>query len=183
MAFVDLTRNVLILKVLVAGPPASGTSERLAQLAEAGDGLRTFGSKLLAETQFAVLPLRSTATPRTVELELYEWHGPEKVDVRARSLFTGLDGLVYVADARGDRIQDTVSTLAYLSAEAGRSRLMRIPALLVLGRPDEALLGIEPLERKLEGVSWSHRFSGPLGDPGLVEAVALLGEAMLARVP
>ena len=32
MAFVDLKRDVLVLKVVLAGPPAVGKTERLAQL-------------------------------------------------------------------------------------------------------------------------------------------------------
>jgi hypothetical protein len=183
MAFVDLSRDTLVLKVLLAGPPASGKSERLTELGARGEGVRTFGSRLLAETTYTVVQLDSVSTRRAVELEIYEWHGPEKVDIRARSLFTGLDGLIYLADARADRLVDTQGTLAFLRETSGRTRLARIPALLVRARGDEGLLGLDALERKLDGVSWSLRFDGPLGDPGFPDAVLLLGEAMLARVP
>ena len=60
----------------------------------------------------AVLETRASdpaAEDRAVEVEFYEWHGPEKADVRARGLFVGLDGLIYMVDAREDRYVDTVN--------------------------------------------------------------------------
>lgn len=183
MAFVDLAKNVLVLKVVVAGPPAVGKTARLEQVAAAGGRLEDFGSKLMARTQMAVLPLASQGTKRPVEIELYEWHGPEKVDVRSKALFVGLDGIVFIADARPDRYVETVNTFKFLVEEAGKSRVARLPGLLVLGRKDEGLLRMDKYAGDMIGPTWCDRLEAPL-EPGapFIEAVRLLGEAMLARM-
>jgi len=183
VAFVDLSRNRLVLKVVVAGPPAVGKTERLEQVGEIGR-FAAFGTSVLGKSNMAVLPLEAAGTKRPVEIELYEWHGPERADVRAKSIFTGLDGLVYIADAREDRFVDTKKQLEFLVKEAGRSRLARLPGLLVLGMMDEGLLRVSSLEPKLDpGLTWSDRLEASIDDAGpFVEAVRVLGEVMLARV-
>lgn len=182
MAFVDLARQKLILKVVLAGPPACGKTERLWQLGEAGSRQR-FGSRVTGETSMATLPLRAEKDGREVEIEVYEWHGTERADVRARSLFVGLDGLIYIADAREDRHVDTVRQLEYLVECAGKSKLQRLPALLLLGRLDEGLLRLSSFEGKLNGPVWSERLELPLEEAAtFVEAVRVYGEVMLARV-
>jgi hypothetical protein len=142
VAFIDLAKNKLVLKVAMAGPPAVGKSLRLDQLGREGRR-HDFGSKLMAPTSMAVLPLASEATGRPVEIEVYEWHGPEKVDVRGKALWTGLDGVIYVCDAREDRYVDTAATFKFMVEEAGKSRLVRVPSLLVLGRLEEGLLRLK----------------------------------------
>ncbi len=182
MAFVDLAKNKLVLKVVIAGPPAVGKTSRLDQLGVEGRRLE-FGSKMMAPTSMAVLPLASEATGRPVEIEVYEWHGPEKVDVRGKALWTGLDGLVYVCDAREGRYTDTAATFKFLLDEAGKSRIVRVPSLLVLGRIEDGLLRLKRYETDLQGPTWTERVEAPLEprEP-FVEGVRLLGEAMLARV-
>jgi hypothetical protein len=182
MAFVDLAKNLLVLKVVIAGPPAVGKTTRLDQLGKEGRRL-DFGSKMMAPTAMAVLPLASEATGRPVEIEVYEWHGPEKVDVRGKALWTGLDGLVYVCDAREGRYTDTAATFKFLLEEAGKSRIVRVPSLLVLGRIDEGLLRLKRYEADLQGPTWTDRIETTMepAEP-FVEGVRVLGEAMLARV-
>lgn len=182
MAYVDLAKNLLVLKVAVVGPPAVGKTTRLRQVGNEGR-FQVFGSKLMAETTMAVLPLVAEGTPRPVEIELYEWHGPEKVDVRAKALWTGLDGLIFIADARADRYVDSVAMFKFLLDEAGKTRLVRVPSLLVLGWPDEGLLRLERYAKDLQGPTWSDRLESPVepGEP-FIEAVKMLGEAMLARM-
>jgi len=179
MAFVDLAKNVLVLKVAVVGPPAVGKTTRLEQVGRVIE----FGSKIMAKTRMATLGLRSEATSRPVEIELYEWHGPEKVDVRSKTLWVGLDGVIFIADARADRYVDTAATFKFMMDEAGKSRIQRIPGLLVLGHLDEGLLRLERYAKDLVGPTWSDRLEAPLepGEP-FVESVRVLGEAMLARM-
>lgn len=182
MAFVDLTRNVLVLKVVLAGPPAVGKTTRLKQLGEIGT-YADFGSKTLGSAQMASVSLPSEGSLRPVEIEVYEWHGPEKVDVRTKALFVGLDGVVYMADAREDRRVDTINQFGFLQDEAGKTRLMRLPGLLVLGRMDEGTLRLDHLEKKLRGPTWSERIEAPIDQKEpFFEAVKLFGEVMLARV-
>ena len=56
MAFVETAKNKLLLKVVLAGPPAVGKSTRLDQIAVEGRR-ESFGSKLLARTEMAIFPL------------------------------------------------------------------------------------------------------------------------------
>lgn len=182
MAFVDLQRNVLVLKVVLAGPPAVGKTHRLEQIGEAGR-LRPFGSSMVGKTQMAALPLTTDKEGRAVEIEVYEWHGPEKADVRAKGLFVGLDGIIYIADAREDRYVDSVKQLEFLVEQVGKSKVARIPGLLVLGQMDEGLLRLSSLESKLKGPTWAKRMEPAAEDAeGFVEAVRVYGEVMLARL-
>ena len=181
MAFVDLKRNVLVLKVVLTGPPAVGKTERLEQLGQVGRSAR-FGSTAMGPTRMASLPLTSEREGRAVEVEVYEWHGPEKADVRAKGIYVGLDGLIYMADAREDRYVDTVRQLGFFIDQAGKSKVARLPGLLVLGQRDEGLLRLSTLAPKLSGLTWSDRFEGEIEDAeGFVEAVRVFGEVMLAR--
>lgn len=185
MAFVDLSRDRLVLKALVAGPPAVGKSERLWQLGHASGARRVqeFGQTPLGPQRMACFDLELEREGRPVELEAYEWHGPERADVRGKRLFAGLDGLIYIADARAERTVDTVRQLRFLSEEMGRSRLLRIPTLLMLGQADAGLARLSTLEPNLEPMTWGQRFEGPLEDvEGFLEAVRLLAESMLIRV-
>ncbi len=136
----------------------------------------------LGPQRMASLPLASERTERDVELEVYEWHGPERADVRARGLFVGLDGLVFIADAREDRMVDSVRQLEFLVAQAGKSRMARLASLLVLGHRDEGLLRLASYADGLTGVQWSHRFEGGIEDEeGFIEALRLYAEVMLLR--
>lgn len=182
MAYVDISKNKLVLKAVIAGPPKVGKTERIYQIREGGSG-RMFGSKVRGFTQMAAMPLEAQGSVRPVEIEFYEWHGPEKADIREGALFTGLDGLIYIADAREDRWVDTEGAFKYLLEMAGKSRIQRLPAMLLLGRQDEGLLRLPTIEKKLEGPTWSERLDVPhdAGEP-FVEAVRLFGEVMLARV-
>jgi hypothetical protein len=185
MAFVDLGRNRLVLKALVAGPPAVGKSERLWQLGHASGERRVaeLGQTPLGPQRMAWLDLEVAREGRPVVLEAYEWHGPERADARGKGLFTGLDGLVYIADARPERQVDTVRQLEFLVGQLGRSRVGRIPSLLALGRMDEGLARLSTLEPELVGIAWGQRLERPIQDEaGFLEAVRLLGESMLARV-
>jgi hypothetical protein len=182
MVFVDLRRNKLILKVVLAGPPAVGKSERLAQLGAIGRRQR-FGSSLTGETELAALPIDAEKEGRGVEIEVYEWHGPERADLRAKALFVGLDGIIYLADAREDRRVDTIRQFEFLVEKAGKSKVQRLSALLLLGHLDEGLLRLSSFEGKLQGPTWSERLELPIEDAEpFVEAVRLFGETMLARV-
>ena len=185
MAFVDLKRNVLVLKVVLAGPPAVGKTERLAQLGDEGRSA-TFSMTSLGPQRMAVFTTR-TGDPgaggeRAIDVEVYEWHGPEKADVRAKGLFVGLDGLIYMVDAREDRFVDTVNHFEFLVKTAGKSKIQRLPGLMVLGQRDQGLLRTSRFTDKLKGPSWSAPLELPLTDAdGFVEAVRLYTEAMLAR--
>lgn len=181
MAFVETAKNKLLLKVVLAGPPAVGKSTRLDQIAAEGRR-ESFGSKLLARTEMAIFPLAVPDSPRSVEMEIYEWHGPEKVDVRAKALFVGLDGLIYVADAREDRWIDTTKGFEFLLEEAGKSRIQRVPGLLLLGHQDEGLLRLPRFVDELEGPTWCTTVDAPVDEAApFLEALRLFGEAMLAR--
>jgi hypothetical protein len=181
MAFVDLARNTLVLKVVLAGPPAVGKTARLDQLGAVGRRA-AFGSGPLGPTQLAVLPLTSEREGRAAEVEVYEWHGPERADVRGRGLFVGLDGLIYVADAREDRHVDTVRQLAFFVEQLGRPKAQRLPGLLLLGRRDEGLLRLQSLLPRLGGPTWSTRLELGLEEvEPFLEAMRLFGEVMLAR--
>ena len=184
MAFVDLKRNVLVLKVVLAGPPAVGKTERLAQLGAEGRSA-TFGTTPLGPQRMAVLTTRADAADgeRAIEVEVYEWHGPEKGDVRAKGLFVGLDGIIYIVDAREDRFVDSVNHFEFLVKSAGKSKIQRLPGLMVLGQLDQGLLRTSRFVDKLKGPSWSAPVELPLNDAdGFVEAVRLYTEAMLARM-
>ncbi|MFO0725336.1 MAG: hypothetical protein U1E65_16250 [Myxococcota bacterium] len=182
MAFVDTAKNKLLLKVVLTGPPAVGKTSRLDQIGAEGRR-QSYGSKLLARTEMAILPMEVEGSNRQVELEIYEWHGPEKVDVRAKALFVGLDGLIYIADSREDRWIDTTKGFEFLLEEAGKSRIQRIPGLLLLGHQDEGLLRLPRFVDELEGPTWCTTLDVGIDEaPPFLEAVKLLGEAMLARV-
>jgi hypothetical protein len=182
MAFVDLARGKLILKVVLAGPPAVGKTDRLDQIGEKGRREK-FGSRVTGETQMAVLPLTAERDGREVEIEVYEWHGPEKADVRAKSLWVGLDGIVYIADAREDRCVDTARQFEFLVENAGKSKVQRLSGLLLLGRIDEGLLRLPYFEGKLTGPMWSEKLELPIEEKDrFVEAMRVYGEVMLARV-
>lgn len=181
MAFVDLGRDVLVLKVLLAGPPAVGKTRRLGQVAAQGRSA-TFGRTPLGPQRYAVLPLDQPHDGRAVEIELYEWHGPERADVRGKGLFVGLDGLVYLADAREDRKIDSIRQLEFLVETVGKSRVRRLPALLMLGQHDEGLLRLGSFDDVLPGPQWSVRYEGGIDDDaGFVEALRLYAEVMLTR--
>lgn len=181
MAFVDLSRDRLVLKVILAGPPAVGKTTRLLQIGEEGRSA-SFGRTALGPQRMASMPLETQHQGRPVEVEVYEWHGPERADVRSRGLFVGLDGLVYLADAREDRRVDTDRQLELLVDTVGKSRMRRLPGLLVLGRKDEGLTSLSAHESSLARVEWSLRFDGPIEDAaGFLEAFRLYGEVMLAR--
>ena len=183
MAFVDLAKNTLVLKAVIAGPPAVGKTTRLTQIGKVGRFVQ-YGSSAAGKTSVGVLPLASEGSVRPVEIEAYEWHGPEKADLRAKSLFTGLDGVIYVADAREDRFVDTGRQFDFLLDQAGKTRVSRLPGLLVLGRADEGLLRLPAIEKRLKrGPTWSERIELDIDDGArFVEAVRVLGEVMLARV-
>ena len=161
MAFVDLQRRKLILKVVLAGPPAVANTERLSQIGEVGRRER-FGSRVSGETQLAVLPLKAEHDGRDVEIEFYEWHGPEKADARAKSLFVGLDGLVYIADAREDRWVDSIRVFEFLVDTVGKSKVQRLSGVLALGWIDEGLLRLRRLRGSSPGPVWSQRLELPL---------------------
>ncbi len=181
MAFVDLQKNKLVLKVVLAGPPAVGKTERLEQIGEVGQNHR-FGSSLMGPTQMATLPLTAERDGRPVHIEVYEWHGPEKADVRAKGLFVGLDGIVYIADAREDRYVDSVRQFEFLVKQAGKSKVRRLPGLLVLGMKDEGVLRLSSLEKKLVGPTWSDRIETEVDDAEpFIEAMRVFGEVMMAR--
>lgn len=181
MAFVDLEKNQLVLKVVLAGPPASGKTERLHQIGAQGK-LQSFGSRVIGEMHMAELPLAAEGSIRPVCIEVYEWHGPERIDVRGKALFTGLDGIIYVADARQDRYVDTTKQFEFLVDKAGKTRVQRLPGLLVLGHMDEGLLRLSAFEKGLEGPTWSERIEASVDDAApFLEAVRLFGEVMLAR--
>ncbi len=181
MAFVDLRQNKLVLKVVLAGPPAVGKTERLEQIGEVGK-LHHFGSSLTGPTAMATLPLTAERDGRPVEIEVYEWHGPEKADVRAKGIFVGVDGIVYVADAREDRYVDSVRQFEFLVKQAGKSKVARLPGLLVLGMKDEGVLRLGSLEKKLMGPTWSDRIETDFDDAApFIEAMRVFGEVMMAR--
>lgn len=184
MAFVDLDANRLILKAVMAGPPATGKTTRLQQVGRDERGLFTvIGSDVSGRCNVARLHLETESSTRPVTLEIYEWHGPERADARNQSLFRGLDGLIYLADAREDRFVDTVNVFDFLLKTAGKSRIQRIPALLMLGRTDEGLLQLPLIEKKLEGATWSQRLSPPIEEEEpFLEALRLFGEVVMARV-
>ena len=186
MAFVDLRRDILVLKVVLAGPPAVGKTERLAQLGQVGRSA-TFSMTPLGPQRMAVIETRaggpSPDDERAVEIEFYEWHGPEKADVRAKGLFVGLDGLVYMVDAREDRYVDTVNHFDFLVKTAGKSKIQRLPGLMVLGQYDQGLLRTSRFLKKLQGPAWSAPVELPIdAADGFVDAVRLYAEAMLARL-
>ncbi len=181
MAIVDLQRDVLVLKVVLTGPPAVGKTERLEQIGHQGRSA-CFGSKA-GPTRMACLGLTSESEGRAVEVEVYEWHGLEKADVRAKGLLLGLDGLIYIADARDDRFVDTIRQLEHFIDNAGKSRVQRLPGLLVLGHADEGLLRLRMLAPKLKGVTWADQVECSIDDADIfVEAVRVYGEVMLARM-
>lgn len=186
MAFVDLKRDILVLKVILAGPPAVGKTERLAQIGHEGRSA-TFSMTPLGPQRMAVLETRAggpgTENVRGVEVEIYEWHGPEKADVRSKGLFVGLDGLIYLVDAREDRYVDTVNHFTFLLKTAGKSKIQRLPGLMVLGQQDAGLLRTARFMSTLNGPSWSAPVEAPIDDAvAFVEAVRLYTEAMLARL-
>ena len=184
MTYVDLKAQRLVLKVLLAGPPSVGKSERLWQLGHAAGERRVleFGRTPLGPQRMARLDLDVEGTGRPVSLEAYEWHGPERADVRGRGLFSGLDGLVYLADARTERQVDTTRQCEFLVSELGRSRARRLPALLVLGRKDEGGLRLEQLERRLPELAWTGRVEALIEETeDFLEGVRALGQAMLLR--
>ena len=181
MAFVDLRQNKLILKVVLTGPPAVGKTERLEQLGAVGR-LDHFGSSLTGPTQMATLPLKTEREGRDVEIEVYEWHGPEMADVRAKGLFVGVDGILYIADARQDRYVDSVAQFEFLVKNAGRSKIARLPGVLLLGMMDEGVLRLSAFEEKLRGPTWSDRLELSVDDAEpFIEAMRLFGEMMMAR--
>lgn len=101
--------------------------------------------------------------------------GPKRV--------VGLDGLIYVADAREDRWIDTTKGFEFLLDEAGKSRIQRVPGLLVLGHQDEGLLRLPRFIDELEGPTWCTSVDSPVDEAApFLEALRLFGEAMLARV-
>ena len=182
MAFVDLKRNRLILKVVLTGPPAVGKSDRLDQIAAIGRRMN-FGSTVLGPQQMSVLPISAEREGRPVEIEVYEWHGAEKADIRFRGLFVGIDGLIYMADARQDRHVDTMGQFDFLKETAGKTKIQRLPAILMLGQMDEGLLRLSSFEEKLMGPTWSERLELPIDDSeNFIEALRVYGEVMLARV-
>lgn len=182
MAFVDLSRGRLVLKAVLAGPPAVGKTSRLQQIAEVGR-TESYGRTALGPQRMAVMPLETAREGRAVEVELYEWHGQERADVRGKGIFVGLDGLVYMADAREDRKVDTVRQLEFLVDTVGKSRMRRLPGLLMLGQHDEGLLRLSSFEGALSGVQWSHRYEGTVDDTaGFIEALRLYAEVMLTRM-
>lgn len=184
MAFVDLERDHLVLDVLLAGPPASGKSTRLWQIGHATGERRVdeFGRTPLGPQRMATLPLDVERRGRDVVMEVYEWHGPERADARGRGLLTHLDGLVYLADARAERLIDTVRQLEFLVERLGRSTLRRLPTVLALGRMDEGALRLPRIEAELMEITWGQRLELPFEDAaGFVEAMRLLGEAILLR--
>jgi len=181
VAFVDLAGDRLVLKVVLAGPPAVGKTQRLLQIAELGRS-ETFGRTALGPQRMATIPIDREGPGRPVQTEVYEWHGQERADVRGKGIFVGLDGLVYVADAREDRKVDTEKQLEFLVDTVGISRMRRLPGLLMLGQHDAGLLRLSAYEGALPGVQWSHRYEGPVTDaPGFLEAFRLYVEVMLAR--
>ncbi|MCB9654936.1 MAG: hypothetical protein H6729_12485 [Deltaproteobacteria bacterium] len=181
MAFVDLKRNRLIFKLVIAGPPEVGKTTRLEQVGESGS-FHEFGTSAAGRCRMARLPLEGLKDGRLAELELYEWHGPERADIRAKGLFVGLDGLVYMPDAREDRFVDSCRTFTFLEERAGRSKIARLPALLALGRKDEGTLRLERFESKLLGPSWTHRVEAAFEDAEpFVETLRLYGEVVLTR--
>ncbi|MBI2373344.1 MAG: hypothetical protein HYV07_05040 [Deltaproteobacteria bacterium] len=181
MAFVDQTRNRLILKVVLTGPPAVGKTERIVQLRTVGSG-KTFGSKTRGYTEMAMLELDIENSRRPVEVEVYEWHGPERSDLRDSALFTGLDGVVFIADAREDRLVDTRGAFKWLNETAGKTRIVRLPSIMILSRQDEGLLRLPLISKELQGPTWSQLLdiSHDAAEP-FVEAVRMLGELMVAR--
>jgi hypothetical protein len=182
MAFVDLKRDRLILKVVLTGPPAVGKSDRLDQIGGVGKRV-SYGSTALGPTQMAILPISAEREGRPVEIEVYEWHGPEKADVRMRGLFVGIDGLIYIADARQERHVDTVGQFQFLVQTAGKSKIQRLPAIMMLGQKDEGLLRLSSFEEKLLGPTWSDRLElGIEESEPFIEALRVYGEVMLARV-
>jgi|GEM_PF-2262630 len=182
MAFVDLARNQLVLKVVVAGPPAVGKTARLLQLASSQE-LVEYGAENTGLTQMAALRLERPDGQRTVVIEAYEWHGHETADVRGKALFTGLDGVIYIADAREDRYVDTKNTYEYLSKTMGRTRINRLPGLLLMGRIDEGLLRLGSFKSVFSrGPTWSQKLEVSADDSTLFrESVLLFAEAMLVR--
>ncbi|MBK8011394.1 MAG: hypothetical protein IPK13_08590 [Deltaproteobacteria bacterium] len=181
MAFVDLKRNRLILKLVIAGPPEVGKSTRLQQVGECGS-FHEFGTSSAGRSRMSRLSLEHLKDGRPAELELYEWHGPERADIRAKGLFVGLDGLVYMADAREDRFVDTCRTFTFLEDRAGRSKIARLPGLLALGRTDEGVMRLESFASKLSGPAWTQRVEAPIEEAApFVDALRLYGEVVLAR--
>jgi len=181
VAFVDLARDRLVLKAALTGPPAVGKTTRILQAGTAGRS-ETYGRTALGPQRMASMPLDTPHEGRSVELELYEWHGQERADVRGKGIFVGLDGLVFIADAREDRKVDTERHLEFLIDTVGRSRMRRLPALLLLGQHDEGLLRLSSYEGRLGGVQWSHRWEGGVEDAeGFLKALRLYAEVMLTR--
>ena len=182
---VDLARDRLVLKAIVAGPPAVGKSERLWQLGNIASPCRVleFGRTPLGPQRMANLDLDVTREGRPVEIEFYEWHGPERADVRGKGLFAGLDGFIYIADARSDRRIDTIRQLEHLIDTVGRTKISRIPSVLLLGQIDEGDLVLSSIEPQLVSIAWGQKLECPLTDTSsFIEAIYLLGESMLARI-
>lgn len=184
MAFVDLDTQRLVLRAVLAGPPGVGKSERLWQLGH-DDGekrLAEFGRTPLGPQRMAWIDLQTREGGRPVVLELYEWRGPERADARGKALARGLDALVYLCDARADRQRDNLRHLELLIDFFGRSRLIRTPNLLALAHMEEGMARLDSIETTLPELPWSDRIEVPLEDgPRFVEAVRLLGHAMLMR--
>ncbi|MBI4822254.1 MAG: hypothetical protein HY791_38700 [Deltaproteobacteria bacterium] len=171
----------MILKAVLTGPPAVGKTERIEQLRAVGSGTR-FGSKTRGFTEMASLELATESSRRTVEIEVYEWHGPERADIRESALFTGLDGVVFIADAREDRYVDTRGMFKFLNETAGKTKIVRLPAIMMLSRQDEGLLRLPMISKELQGPTWSQLLDINHDQPEpFIEAIRLLGELMVAR--
>jgi hypothetical protein len=77
---------------------------------------------------------------------------------------------------------DTVAQFDFLVKEIGRSKVTRLPALLVLGMMDEGVLRLSSFEDRLRGPTWSDRLQASYDEAEpFIEALRVLGEIMMAR--
>jgi signal recognition particle receptor subunit beta len=144
MALIDLTAREIQGKIVYVGPGLGGKTTNLQQIyrrlpAERRGELVSLATEEGRTIFFDLMPLDlGTVLGYKVRFRLYTVAGQERYERARGAVLSGVDGVVFVADAQRGRLQDNLDSLRELSdlVAAQGKRFADLPFVLQYNKMD-----------------------------------------------
>jgi hypothetical protein len=141
VAQVDITERSLTLKLVYYGPPLSGKTSNLRALHGAVDKLNR-GRLMTLDTRddrtlfFDLLPIFFRKSGFSFRIKVYTVPGQPVHEATRKVVLAGADGVVFVADSRGDQLEANRASWTNLVANLAAIGLPLIPIVVQYNKRD-----------------------------------------------